>query len=80
MKYVYVGRTTNFKNRKYQHLNTWCHNSKIADWILEIKNKDKGIIWEILEFCKKEDLPLRERYWIKKFLENNDLLNLQRLY
>lgn len=80
MQYVYVGRTINFKNRKYQHLNTWCHNSKIADWILEMKNKDKGLIWEILEFCNSNELIPKEKFWIKKLLENNNLLNVNTYY
>jgi len=72
---IYVGSTTNFKQRKYKHKS--CSDNKLQLKIYQIINDNGGWNnWSMIEIekypCKdKRELEARERYWFE--LLNADL-------
>lgn len=75
---IYIGSTTNFRNRKSQHKNC-CnnendkkHNYKIYQFIRENGGFDNWNMIMIEEYnCEnKRELEKRERYWIEELKSN----------
>ena len=72
---IYIGSTTNFRGRKYEHKGNCCNENKkeynfyVYQYIRENGGWDE---WEMIAIetypCEsKRDLEIRERYWIEKF-------------
>ena len=68
---IYIGKTTNIKNRWYKH----CHNAAkgVTTYLYTAirKHGKKAFKIEILEECGEIISDDRERYWIKEFDSNN---------
>jgi len=66
----YVGKTTNLKNRYYQHVSN-CDdvNHHKKNWIQGLKNKGLKPKLIILEKTDEKRWEKREKYWIKTLLD-----------
>ena len=63
---IYIGSTINLKKRKYEHFltlskNTHSNKHLQAAWNLY---KPSKFVFEIIEYCKKEELLIREQFYI----------------
>ena len=62
---IYVGSTTNFRNRKNAH-NYTAGNMSVSSWKIISKSKDwNDLRLECIETCDEADRMETERYWIK---------------
>lgn len=74
---VYIGSTTNFKNRWSSHIcrlkNNTHHSIKLQNSVN--KHNIENFKFEVLEECAKELLIEREQYWINEFDSFNNGYN-----
>lgn len=66
-KDFYIGSAVNFKNRKWSHISSLRRNKHKNQFIQNSWNKygEDAFIFEIIEIVnKKENLIMREQYWI----------------
>lgn len=62
---IYIGRSINITKRKWEH----SHNPSpfsLFDQTLELLGEE-SFDFEVIEECKSQDLPQREKYWIQYF-------------
>lgn len=70
----YVGKTTQGMIRPLQHLSE-SHSDKIRDWVDNLKQLGHKPEIEIMETVSNiDDIDVRERYWINKFLNDGAIL------
>ena len=73
-KKVYIGRSVNIARRKWEHINNPSPYSYFDQTLIKI-GEDK-FDFEVIEECAEQDLPEREKYWIKYYnccvLDNRD--------
>lgn len=76
---TYVGKSTVWLDRPMLHIKNASHSMAINNWVKELKLKGLIPIIVILEHdVKKEFINEREKFWIKKFVDEKfDLLNVQ---
>lgn len=62
---MYIGFCQNFKSRFGDHKSCLLNNRHKNDYLQKAYNKygSENFIFEILEYCKREDLALKEHYW-----------------
>lgn len=77
----YIGKSTSGIARPKQHM-IESHSKKISDWVDDLKSIGHKPDIKILEkISETQDIDLRERYWIQKYLTegavllNSNLLN-----
>lgn len=70
---VYIGQTTDYNNRKTQHLRTLRHNNHANIHLQYAWNKygEENFVFEIIEETSPENLLYREDYWIQYY--NSDV-------
>lgn len=63
---IYVGSTYNFDSRFKTHRNSLKNNKHKNPYLQAAYNKygEENFIYEIIEYCKEEDLLFREQYWM----------------
>jgi len=70
----YIGKTIQGMTKPLQHLSK-SHSDKVKAWVGELKELAHAPKIQILEnLSSVDDLDSRERYWIRKSVENGDLL------
>ena len=70
----YVGKSTQGMIRPLQHLSE-SHSDKIKEWVENLRQLGHKPEIEILENVSiNDDIDVRERYWINKFLNNGSVL------
>lgn len=76
---IYVGKSSVWLDRPMSHIKNASHSMAINNWVKELKLKGLIPIIVILEHdVKKEFINEREKFWIKKFVDEKfDLLNVQ---
>lgn len=75
---IYIGKSTNIKERWLQHIKTACGCGTIAHSILHTTMEKDGIdnfTFELLEKVKKSKLSEREKYWINFYKSKDYGLN-----
>ena len=75
---IYIGKSTNIKERWLQHIKTACGCGTIAHSILHTTMKKDGIdnfTFELLEKVEKSKLSEREKYWINFYKSKDYGLN-----
>lgn len=79
-KIRYVGQTKqNLKTRLNGHITdgrTFKYNIPKCEWISELENEGLLPLIVEIECVKNKDANEREKYWISKYRETEDLLNL----
>lgn len=76
-KIKYVGKSNNPLNRLKCHLSNCYYsffNSKMRDWLLELKQIGLTPIIEIIEECTSENFKERETFHIRQLLINGEFL------
>lgn len=70
---VYIGRASNLKRRKYEHFRTLKLNKHKNKHLQNAFNYYNGIyfIFEVLEFCEKDELIKQEHFWCNLKNSNN---------
>lgn len=80
---IYIGQTTNFINRKNVHKWKLNHNCCDSRLLQEDYNKydPSDFKFEIIEECSKEDLLIKETYWMNYYgsIESNNIYNMRDL-
>lgn len=71
---IYIGYSTNLKNREEKYKNTNIPTQLLIKESIE-KHGWEYHIFEVIEYCKKEQLKEKERYWIKYFNSFENGLN-----
>jgi hypothetical protein len=72
---MYVGQSVDPKLRFSQHLHSDGNTDKDL-WVQELKNEQLHPVFVIIEECAKENLGIRERFWIESMKNANpDLKN-----
>ena len=66
----YIGKSTYGMTRPLQHL-TGSHSEKINEWVNQLKLLGNKPIVKVLEECNDDDIDERERFWIKKSINEN---------
>lgn len=63
---IYIGSTVNLKRRKNEHFCSFYSNTHYNSYLQNHYNKYglSDLLFEIVEFCSRKDLILREQYWI----------------
>lgn len=70
----YIGKSTQGMTRPLQHLNS-SHSEKVIEWVDDLKALGNSPKVKILERVSEvDDLDVRERYWIYKYLDKDALL------
>lgn len=75
---IYIGKSTNIKERWLQHIKTACGCGTIAHSILHTTMEKDGIdnfTFELLEKVEKSKLSEREKYWINFYKSKDYGLN-----
>ena len=75
---IYIGKSTNIKERWLQHIKTACGCGTIAHSILHTTMEKDGIdnfTFELLEKVEKSKLSEREKYWINFYKAKDYWLN-----
>lgn len=74
----YVGQAQDIKARWAVHLATLQDNKHHCSYLQRVWNKygALSIYWEVLEYCKLEELNIREQFWMDNC--PTELMNLQR--
>ena len=75
---IYIGKSTNIKERWLQHIKTACGCGTIAHSILHTTMEKDGIdnfTFELLEKVEKSKLSEREKYWINFYKAKDYGLN-----
>lgn len=75
---IYIGKSTNIKERWLQHIKTACGCGTIAHSILHTTMEKDGIdnfTFELLEKVEKSKLSEREKYWINFYRSKDYGLN-----
>lgn len=75
----YIGSAVSFKNRKWDHISSLRKNKHKNQFIQNSWNKygEDAFIFEILEVVdKKENLIIREQYWMDKLLPTFNLAKI----
>lgn len=64
----YIGSSTDMYNRLFQHRNKLRKNQHQNQYLQNSynKNKEENFIIEILEYCNKEELTIREQFYINE--------------
>ncbi len=62
----YIGQSVDVKLRKTQHLSELRYNKHFNEYLQKSYNKygEDSLVWEVLEYCDKDNLDDREIYWI----------------
>lgn len=72
---MYVGQSVDPKLRLSQHLHGDGHTDKDL-WIQELRSENLLPVFVVIEECSKENLGIRERFWIESMKNANpDLKN-----
>lgn len=77
---IYIGKSTNIKNRWLQHTKSVFHCGTISHSMLHTTMEKDGIenfTWELLEVVPKEKLGEREAYWIDFYDSKKFGLNMR---
>lgn len=73
--YKYIGKSSIGMKRPKQHL-VLSHNENIRIWVDELREIGMCPIIEVIEECEKNDLTVRESYWVNYYHNNvNPLMN-----
>lgn len=69
---VYVGQSINIRSRKNQHVKDLLRDKHCNGYLQNTFNKyGRGAFsFRVLENCSKEELTVREAYWIQKYKSN----------
>lgn len=69
----YIGFTFKFIKRKNDHINALRKNNHVNTYLQNAWNKygEENFIFEVLEFCSKNNLAKREDFWVKMFNTTN---------
>lgn len=71
----YVGKTIDPKRRQKQSTYS-SYAYAVRRWALGLKDIGKQPVFEVIEACDYERGPMREKHWIKYFVEKGEpLLN-----
>lgn len=73
-KMCYIGQSTNVKNRVKAHVQSSIGISNIAAQLVHEKMKEEGLenfSFQLLEECEKDQLNIREKYWINYYDSNH---------
>lgn len=60
----YVGKTTTGVRRFYHYSNDRTHTLR-GRWLQGLRNRGKRFAFVVLEYCSRENLSDRERFWIR---------------
>ena len=78
-RHCYVGQSSHVPHRIRDHftlLKKGRHQNKYLQHAFNLYG-EKAFAWEVLEYCKRIKLDLREQYWIEKVEpEYNSILNV----
>lgn len=70
----YIGKSTQGMLHPLQHLSE-SHSEKVKEWVHNLKELNHAPVIEILESVSMvENLDMKERFWIAKFLDKGALL------
>lgn len=70
---IYIGKSTNIKNRWSQHIQSAYHCGTISHSVLHTMMEKDGVwnfTFELLEKVSKDQLSKREKYWIEFYHSN----------
>ena len=70
---IYIGKSTNIKNRWSQHIQSAYHCGTISHSLLHTMMEKDGVwnfTFELLEKVNKDQLSKREKYWIEFYNSN----------
>lgn len=73
-KYFYVGSSQYLNKRKLQHLNDLKNQKHCNQKLQNVFNKHKDFKFEILEYCKAENLIEKEQYYLDLLNPNLNIL------
>lgn len=76
--YYYVGQTSNFKRRKWEHLNSLANGTHANRFIQNVYNKygAETLVIELLESCQPDELNDREQWWITEMFGYDNCMNI----
>lgn len=69
----YIGQSTNVKNRVKAHIQAAIGITAIASQMVHDKMKEEGLenfTFQLIESCEKDQLNIREKYWISYYSSN----------
>jgi group I intron endonuclease len=73
---IYVGSAVNLNSRKSTHLSALKKNNHCNKKLQNCYNKYNDFMFNVLEFCKKEQLIEREQYYIDTLKPNLNILKI----